>query len=345
MRFSDPSSRRRHLREHIGDKPYPCHLCGEGFKRSGQLKAHLYRKHSNSDDKDVLKILKSASKRLENNEISIDDRPAIQQDRLVKLIRDLNNDTLIQHIVVDAPLNAHNSETIQIITDQTPEVSETVIGCDVPPNGSTLQSVEGVQCIPMSEGTCIEQGISLTDEHGESTVIAISELPVAEDNVDMISGATEVLKPTEYTYQIIHDPRANGGEQQIYEVHYTTDNNLISEDKVETLPTPEPTPAVAASAAADYVNNPDFGSQEYYNWLSHFTELCQMVSMPLDVDLFQKISMVHKTLSDVMATPSGVVAIKDNFRILMTISKDLNAIINEHLVHVLENLEHNKEVS
>ncbi len=42
----------------------------------------------------------------------------------------------------------------------------------------------------------------------------------------------------------------------------------------------------------DYVSNPDFNSQEYYNWLSNFTELCKLVPIPVDVDLFQKISQV-----------------------------------------------------
>ena len=88
----------------------------------------------------------------------------------------------------------------------------------------------------------------------------------------------------------------------------------------------------------DYVTNPDFSSQDYFNWLSNFTELCKVVPMPLDVSLFQKISQVHKTVSDVMATPSGVVADKENFRVLMNITKELSAIINEHLVYVLENL-------
>jgi hypothetical protein len=65
--------------------------------------------------------------------------------------------------------------------------------------------------------------------------------------------------------------------------------------------------------------------------------------MPLDLSLFQKINQVHKTLSDVMATPSGVVADKDNFKILMNISQELNTIINEHLFNVMQNLKSEKE--
>ena len=92
-------------------------------------------------------------------------------------------------------------------------------------------------------------------------------------------------------------------------------------------------------ASVNYVANPDFNSQEYYNWLSSFTELCKLVPMPLDVDLFQKISQVHKTLSDVLATPRGILTNRENFRTLMNISRELNSIINEHLNFVLHNLD------
>ncbi|PVD30069.1 hypothetical protein C0Q70_09330 [Pomacea canaliculata] len=92
------------------------------------------------------------------------------------------------------------------------------------------------------------------------------------------------------------------------------------------------------AATSDYINKPDFGSQEYYNWLSSFTEVCKLVPMPLDVELFQKISQLHKTLSDFMASPSGVISDKENFCILMSISKDLNHILNEHLSFMLQNL-------
>ncbi len=47
-------------------------------------------------------------------------------------------------------------------------------------------------------------------------------------------------------------------------------------------------------AGIDYVSNPDFNSQAYYNWLTNFAELCKLVPVPLDVDLFQKISQVRK---------------------------------------------------
>ena len=111
----------------------------------------------------------------------------------------------------------------------------------------------------------------------------------------------------------------------------------VEHEKVDQDPTETET-SQDKTIVFDYVTNPDFSSQDYFNWLSNFTELCKVVPMPLDVSLFQKISQVHKTVSDVMATPSGVVADKENFRVLMNITKELSAIINEHLVYILENL-------
>lgn len=95
----------------------------------------------------------------------------------------------------------------------------------------------------------------------------------------------------------------------------------------------------SVGSGIDFVTNPDFSKQEYYNWLTRFTELCKVVPMPLETSLFQKISQVHKTVSDVMATPSGVVADKENFIVLMNITKELSSIINEHLMYVMQNLD------
>lgn len=89
----------------------------------------------------------------------------------------------------------------------------------------------------------------------------------------------------------------------------------------------------------DFVNHPNFSSQDYYNWLSNFTDMCKMADVPLETDLFSKISQVHKTLSDVLAMPSGVLTNKDNFKIVMSIAKDLNQIVNEHLLYVLSSLD------
>ena len=94
----------------------------------------------------------------------------------------------------------------------------------------------------------------------------------------------------------------------------------------------------ALSNVNDYVHNPDFNSQDYYNWLSKFTEASKEQSMPLCIDLFQQISHVQKTLSDVLATPTGILSNPDNYKILMNICRDLTTVMNSHHSYILDNL-------
>lgn len=88
-----------------------------------------------------------------------------------------------------------------------------------------------------------------------------------------------------------------------------------------------------------FISNPDFTDRDYYNWLKNFTKWCKLMPLPLETSLFQKISQVHKTLSDVMASPSGIVAERDKFCLLMGITQELGAIINEHLMFIMQNLD------
>ena len=131
----------------------------------------------------------------------------------------------------------------------------------------------------------------------------------------------------------------NDGSVQEY-IH-TTEGDITTmciSNNQTTETTHDITLSSTVSSGIDFVTNPDFSKQEYYNWLTRFTELCKVVPMPLETSLFQKISQVHKTVSDVMATPSGVVADKENFVVLMNITKELSNIINEHLMFVMQNL-------
>ncbi|XP_059176343.1 myoneurin-like isoform X2 [Physella acuta] len=88
----------------------------------------------------------------------------------------------------------------------------------------------------------------------------------------------------------------------------------------------------------DYVYHPDLTSQDYYNWLSNFTEHCKTLAMPLEKDMFQKISHVQKTLSDFMALPTGVITDRNNFKVLMDITREMSDIISTHLTFMYQNL-------
>ena len=96
---------------------------------------------------------------------------------------------------------------------------------------------------------------------------------------------------------------------------------------------------MAPEAVSDqYIYHPDLTSQEYYNWLSAFTEYCKALPLPLKKETFQRISHVQKTLTDFMALPSGVIMDKNNFKVLMSITKDLSDIISGHLMLMYKNL-------
>lgn len=174
---------------------------------------------------------------------------------------------------------------------------------------------------------------------------------VVTSNVQEVSTASETIM--ESNMNVIEDnASANNSEcegLQQQEANNTTSKPTVIEGLVETNSSSKEncnqSADVSVASGIDFVTSPDFSKQEYYNWLTNFTEYCKVVPMPLDVSLFQKISQVHKTLSDVMATPSGVVADKQNFCVLMNITKELSSIINEHLVFVMENLNPNGQSS
>ena len=171
---------------------------------------------------------------------------------------------------------------------------------------------------------CVSEETTATETIIE-TIDTISEIPAQDSNNDA----------SEMKLELFAENNVQNVDQKQKEAEESNENTASSSDKTDTQK--EDVHATVASGI-DYVNCPDFSKQEYYNWLTNFTEFCKVVPMPLDVSLFQKISQVHKTLSDVMATPCGVVADKENFRVLMNISKELSTIINEHLVYVLQNL-------
>ncbi|KAM7287994.1 zinc finger protein 358-like isoform X2 [Ixodes scapularis] len=90
--------------------------------------------------------------------------------------------------------------------------------------------------------------------------------------------------------------------------------------------------------AADFASFPDFGSQAYYDWLAGFASVCNLLSPPLDGRVFARVTQVLKTLGDALALPSGVLACRENFEILLGIWDDLRRLVGKHLGFVVAHL-------
>uniref|UniRef100_T1IIZ7 C2H2-type domain-containing protein n=1 Tax=Strigamia maritima TaxID=126957 RepID=T1IIZ7_STRMM len=88
----------------------------------------------------------------------------------------------------------------------------------------------------------------------------------------------------------------------------------------------------------DFVKNPDFTCQAYYDWLSNFTTHVSSLVAPIDTQLFFDISHVHRTLANVLAQPTKVLINKKNFQIMLDIMNNLHNSITAHLCYVLNTL-------
>ena len=172
----------------------------------------------------------------------------------------------------------------------------------------------------------------LTGEHNQSTHYTIpssSQLSDTESAIDIEVVRDTNTSPVRQGYQ-----SASTDNQTICSESLMASNTLlqIANDSLTSNRTSE-----------DYVSNPNFQSQDYYDWLLNFVELCKIVSIPIEVELFQKMNLVHKTLTEVLGNPKGVLHDRKNFKIIMQISKQLHNIINEQLAYVLEQLENSED--
>ena len=420
--FSDPSSRRRHLREHNGLKPYTCQLCKETFKRSGQLKAHLSKKHMlNKND---IVITKSGQLSELQFELEIDNTNCGQMQTLVlqenpqfadesatlEHLAGRQDETLAVQRSGEAPLvDATDENHIIVAQTRLSELAEDGEEQQQQLIAETQRLVQQIQSQldgASSDGQTVHVAYQImhdddnqpileiryqstgTRQNGAGEDVGISQEEQGEVEVEG-GGKTIVVQsvcrdgeqPMEQP-DLCQTQNEVGPSQQLMMVQYdgltdlTEINNvqpeptvsvsqpLVKQQQTDIVQSVDTSPECVAmttsndhlqndpenpvlslmhvDGAIDYVHHPDFASQDYYNWLSNFTEACRLTQLPLDAEHFHEISQVHKSLADVLAMPTGILADKGNFRILMSISRELNEIINEHLAFVLQGLKDNK---
>ena len=250
-----------------------------------------------------------------------------------------------KHYVLAQPEAAHDaSKQEQLVVDQS--IIEQIQN-QLDPSQNQLTT---------EDGQPVQVAYQIIHDDENQQIVEIQYQPVGvEDGDEPIVESQLVLEQTPITNAYVEPVK----EQETFQTDLTqaaqpsstaTETSVATEESVaapvmelheQTLSvddsnqnvTKRDTSFLSADQTIEFVTNPDFNSQDYYNWLSNFTELCKQVKVPLDMELFQRISQVHKTLSDILATPKGVLLYKDNFKILMSISKDLNDIISQHLTH------------
>lgn len=366
-KFSDASSKRRHVKEHMGAMPYSCHLCEDSFKRAGQLKVHIASRHSNQVE-NIKSEKPAGQQRLQLSfkdaeklsSITIDDKSSDYHKRIAQFVEGLTGNE-VTHIAT--PLNVDDvilqeADSVTIEGDDASEsqtVAQVVASAMQSAGMTSIAACNESQLSAICQATEIQEGengypdqITATIMEGDlpslidgttdgATLITIVSLEDVEQEQEQIS-----TEHVEYTQHFIENVQFDNEQPHFVEVHCEQNEETVKDEHVA-----EEETMVAESEQLeetfDFVSKPDFSSQAYYDWLSNFTADCRALSMPLNSDLFHKISQVHKTLSDVMATPSGIIADKENFRILMNISTDLHVIISEHLTYVLQNLDAEKQ--
>ncbi|KAL8615576.1 hypothetical protein ACOMHN_016153 [Nucella lapillus] len=366
MRFSDPSSRRRHQREHEGTKSYTCDLCTEGFKRASQLRAHLYRRHGAVKEGVELQIQEGAESvcyRIELHDPQADgsdasssgkvvDLSSVDQKKILSLLQTLNHNLVVQEVEVcgESQDLTEASPHVGVGAGHIPQPAdmdhlvmpvEVVTPMDKPDDvsqgGVTISEMETSQIVQdMGPDYQILQGVGGRGEGEGQSVYEVHHHPTSSTHLPVSAAAATIT--TVLSEPVPAQPLSPSAAAAMGVGTLAAVDDSIGSASTSNAAHPTPQPSTGDCLNSDFVGQPDFGSQDYYDWLSGFTEVCKVLPVPLEVEVFQKISQVHKSLSDFMASPSGVIADKENFKILMSISKDLSLIQNEHLKCMLQNL-------
>ncbi|XP_050030305.1 uncharacterized protein [Dermacentor andersoni] len=319
--FLNSSSLKRHEKEHDPAQRTPCPECGATFKRPCQLKDHIVRYHG---DAALLKLL-APKKRL------------IQSASALKMDRKQTSKPLLQHDD-NSVLQRNGHDTIGGVQSRLEAEKDCLLRerltarVDVVP-ASDLQICDRPE---MNGNTSW-----LPEQHtssGKTMASGSSSAPLGD-------GSTQSEKPTKQTPTAVVSNPAGSPTLQGNGCAETeaVDQGDILQRSLRVLPIEciegDLSSGLGIEPETSFVSHPDFGSQAYYDWLSGFTSACNLATLPLDTEMFTKVTQVLKTISDALATPSGVLTCRENFRVLLGILEDLQRAVGSHLNFVLETLQ------
>lgn len=261
----------------------------------------------NSDDKSQVFELHLEGPHLPEgtNAVKINLSDLKMKDRTVALIRDGDSFTVINQPEIE-------SESALKISDESMTVeSDDVILTELVGNNEIETSKE-IPC-----------------QNQESTITIVQ----SEVDTDAAQTATEQDQNADILLEHVEENLSLNSVESLSTTEIKPDKvQDANEDSSISLST------ISPIIHSSFISDPDLNSQEYYNWLAAFSEACKHLALPLEKDIFLKISQVQKTLSDYMAIPSGVISDKNNFKILMNITQDLTTITSSHLSYMYSNL-------
>ena len=170
-KFSDVSSKNRHEREHENNKRYTCTLCNDTFKRPGQLRSHLSKKHSlafaaiEKDNTNGMFAFKSL-KDVEGGDSNLN---SLAQLRIVSLIKNLHSkamskDGIIENVQLNETEIANQSNEIVLPSETVTDISQLEKEVDV-------SIIEGDIQVPIEL-----QGVEIQGDGNAQTFIAITDL-------------------------------------------------------------------------------------------------------------------------------------------------------------------------
>ncbi|KAH6943790.1 hypothetical protein HPB50_027355 [Hyalomma asiaticum] len=318
--FLNSSSRKRHEKEHDPAQRTPCPECGAAFKRPCQLKEHVVRYHG---DAALLKLL-APRKRLgqTTSALRMDRRqaskpPLTHRDASVLASRCVTGSASSQ---LEGEKDCLLRERLRARVDVVPASNLQICGRPEP-----------------------QRNLGQLPEQHSSTGRKTTELFPS-----FVALGDDTIQSKEPTEQVRTGARSNSASLPTLQGSgcarpEAADQGDILQRSLRALRTEcidgDCGAGPGAEAENNFVSHPDFGSQAYYDWLSCFTSACNLATLPLDTEMFAKVTQVLKTVSDALAMPSGALACRENFRVLLGILEDLHRAVGSHLNFVLETLQ------